>query len=71
MNYVTIKNKTHTIVTKPQRSVNTQTRVQELKQSTSSKANPQVTTPIQRRVITSKIYKITKQLNTNELEDKT
>lgn len=57
MRSVTTRGKSYRVVTRPHRGVNTKTKVQELKQSTSSKANPQTTTPIQRRVISSKISK--------------
>ena len=62
MRSVNTRGRTHNIISKPHRGVNPKTKVQELKQSTSVKANPQTTTPIQRRVISSKITKYKKPI---------
>ena len=64
------KNKKSTVITTPHRGVNPKTKVQELKQNTSYKANPQVTTPIQRSMISSNIskYKATPMLR-EEVDD--
>lgn len=62
MRSVNTRGRTHNIISRPHRGVNPKTKVQELKQSTSVKANPQTTTPIQRRVISSKITKYNKPI---------
>lgn len=62
MRSVNTRGRTHNIISRPHRGVNPKTKVQELKQSTSVKANPQTTTPIQRRVISSKITKYKKPI---------
>ena len=66
MRSVNTRGRTHNIISRPRRGVNPKTKVQELKQSTSVKANPQTTTPIQRRVISSKITKYKKPIGNKD-----
>ena len=66
MRSVNTRGRTHNIISRPRRGVNPKTKVQELKQSTSVKANPQTITPIQRRVISSKITKYKKPIGNKD-----
>lgn len=53
-------------ISTPYRGVNPKTKIQELKQSTSVKANPQTTTPIQRKVTSSRITKYKKSVGNKD-----
>ncbi len=66
MRSVITRGRTYNIISRPHRGVNPKTNIQELKQSTSHKANPQTTTPIQRRVISSKITKYKKPIGNKD-----